>query len=57
VAVLLAQVGDVRPGGFEDPQAKQPEHRDQREVASVRRLAGAVKVHHELRLRSATARA
>jgi hypothetical protein len=26
VAVLLAQVGDVRAGGLENPQAKEPEH-------------------------------
>ena len=26
VAVLFAKVGDVRPGGFEDPQAEQAEH-------------------------------
>jgi hypothetical protein len=35
VAVLLAQVGDVRAGGFEDPQAEQAEHRHQREVAWI----------------------
>ena len=33
VAVFLAQVGDVGTDGFEDPQAEQPEHGDQREVA------------------------
>ena len=36
VAVLLAEVGDVRAGGLEDPQAEQPEHGHQREVAWVR---------------------
>jgi hypothetical protein len=36
VAVLFAQIGDVRPGGFEDPQAEQPKHGHQREVARVR---------------------
>jgi len=35
VAVLLAQVADVRAGGFEDPQAEQSEHRHQGEVARV----------------------
>jgi hypothetical protein len=40
VAVLLAKVGNVRAGGFEDPQAEQHEHRDEREVAGRRRLAG-----------------
>jgi hypothetical protein len=36
VAVLLAEVGDVRAGGLEDPQAEQAEHRHQREVGWVR---------------------
>ena len=36
VAVLLAQVGDVRAGGLEDPQAQQAEHGHQREVARIR---------------------
>jgi hypothetical protein len=40
VAVLLAEVGDVRAGGFEDPQAQQAEHDHQREVVRVRRLPG-----------------
>jgi hypothetical protein len=38
VAVLLAEVGDVRAGGFEDPQAEQPEHGHQREVAGIGRF-------------------
>jgi len=36
VAVFLAEVLDVRAGGFEDPQ---PEQTDEREVVSVRRVA------------------
>jgi len=36
VAVLLAEVGDVRGGGLEDPQAEQPEHRHQREIVPDR---------------------
>ena len=36
MAVLFTQVGNVRPGGLEDTQAEQPEHRDQRKVADVR---------------------
>ncbi len=36
MAVLLAEVGDVRAGGLEDPQAEQAEHGHQREVAWVR---------------------
>jgi hypothetical protein len=40
VAVFLAEIGDVRGGGFEDPQAQQAEHGHQREVARVRRFPG-----------------
>ena len=36
VAVLLAEIGDVGPGRFEDAQAEEPEHGDQREVAWAR---------------------
>jgi len=36
VAVLFAEIGDVRGGGLEDPQAEQAEHGHQREVARVR---------------------
>jgi len=36
VAVFFAQVGDVGAGGFEDPQAQQPEHGHQGEVVVVR---------------------
>ena len=32
VAVFFAKVSDVGTGGFEDPQAEQPEHGYQREV-------------------------
>ncbi len=35
VAVFLAEIGDVRAGGLEDPQAEQPEHGHQREVVRV----------------------
>ena len=35
VAVLLVEVGDVRAGGFEDPQAEQAEHGDQCEIAAA----------------------
>lgn len=35
VAVFLAEVGDVRAGGSEDPQAEQAEHDHQREVARI----------------------
>jgi len=40
VAVFLAQVGDVRAGGFEDPQPEQAQHRHQREIVGVRRVPG-----------------
>jgi hypothetical protein len=36
VTVFFAEVGDVSAGGFEDPQAEQPEHGHQGEVARVR---------------------
>jgi hypothetical protein len=36
VAVLFAEVGDVRAGGLEDPQAEEAEHGHEREVARVR---------------------
>jgi hypothetical protein len=35
VAVLLAEVGDVRARGLEDPQAQQAEHGHQGEVGRV----------------------
>ena len=40
VAVFFAEVGDVRGGSLEDPQAQQPKHGHQREVVRVRRLPG-----------------
>src|SRR5690242_10450886 len=40
VTVFFTQVGDVRPGGFEDPQAEQAQHGHQREVTWVHGLAG-----------------
>jgi hypothetical protein len=36
VAVLVAEVSDVSPGGLADTQAKQAEHGHEREVAWVR---------------------
>jgi hypothetical protein len=38
--VFLAEVGDVGRGRLEDPQAEQPEHRDDGEVVPVRGLQG-----------------
>jgi hypothetical protein len=40
MTMLLAEIGDVRAGGLEDPQAEQAEHCHQREVARVRRFPG-----------------
>ena len=40
MAVLFAEVGDIRAGGLEDPQAQQPQHGDQGEVVPVGGLAG-----------------
>ena len=50
VAVLLAEVGDVRAGGFEDPQAEQPEHSHQREAEQVRRFPRGGEQRLELQL-------
>jgi hypothetical protein len=48
--VLLAEVGDVRAGGFEDPQAQQAEHGYEREIARVRRLPGGCEQGLELQV-------
>jgi hypothetical protein len=48
VAVLFTKVGDVRAGGFEDPQA---EHGHQREVVPVGRLPGGHEQGLELQVR------
>ena len=40
VAVLLAEVGGVRAGGFEDPQAEQAQQSHQREIAGIGRFPG-----------------
>jgi hypothetical protein len=51
VAVFLAKIADIRAGGFEDPQAQQAEHRHQREVVPVSRLAGGGEQSLELQVR------
>jgi len=56
VAVLLAEVGDVGAGGFEDPQAQQAEHRHKGEVARVRRVPGGGEQGLELQVREPTVR-
>jgi hypothetical protein len=51
VAVLFAEVVDVRARCLEDPQTKQAEHRDKGEVEPVRRLAGCGQHRLELQVR------
>jgi hypothetical protein len=51
VAVLFAEVADVRAGGFEDPQAQQAEHGHQGEVVPVGGLAGGGEQGLELQVR------
>ena len=51
VAVLFALVGDVRAGRLEDPQAEQPEHRNECEVAVAAGLAGGGEQGLELQMR------
>jgi hypothetical protein len=50
VAVFLAEIGDVRGGGLEDPQAEQAEHDHQREVGRVRRFPGGGEQRLELQV-------
>jgi len=50
VAVLVAEVGDVRAGGLEDPHAEQAEQGHQREVARVRRFPGGGEQRLELQV-------
>jgi hypothetical protein len=49
-AVFFAEVGDVGAGGFEDPQAEQPEHGYQGERAWVLGVAGRGKQGLELQV-------
>jgi hypothetical protein len=51
VAVLLAEVGDVGAGGFEDPQPEQAEHDHRGEVGGVCRVAGGCEHGFELQVR------
>jgi hypothetical protein len=50
VAVFFAEVADVQPGGFEDPQSEEAQETDQREVAPVRGLAGCGEQGFELQM-------
>jgi hypothetical protein len=46
--MFLAEFADVRPGGFEDPQAEQPEQADQGEVIPAGGLPGGGQQRPEL---------
>ena len=56
MAVLFAKIGDVRAGGLEDPQAEQPEHRHEREVAGIGGLPGGGEQGLELQVREPQSR-
>jgi hypothetical protein len=56
VAVLLAEICDVRASRFEDPQAEQPEHGHQREIVPLRRLPGGGEQGLELQVRESQGR-
>jgi hypothetical protein len=51
VAVFLAEVGDVRGGGLEDPQPQEAEHGHQGEVVPVTGGAGGAEQGLELQVR------
>ena len=50
VAMFFAEIAQVRAGGFEDPQAQQAEHRDQREVVRIGRVPGSCEQGLELEM-------
>lgn len=54
--MFLAQVGDVRPAGFEDPQAEQAQEGEQGEVVRVRGLSGGGDQSFELQVPQAEGR-
>lgn len=56
MAVLFADVFDVAAGCLEDPQTEEPEHRDEREVASVSRVLGGGEQRLELQVGQAEGR-
>ncbi|MGI8701463.1 MAG: hypothetical protein ACR2JU_09715 [Nocardioidaceae bacterium] len=56
MAVFFAEVRDVGAGGFEDPQAEEPEHGDQDEVVAVGREAGGAEHGFELQVGQAKGR-
>jgi hypothetical protein len=51
--VLFTNVVDIDTAGFEDPQAEQSEHRDQREIEPVLRVPGGGQQRLELQVRQA----
>jgi len=56
VAVLFAEVGDVRPARFEDPQSEQAEKGDESEVVRVVRQPGGGDQRLELQVAEAEGR-
>ena len=56
VAVLFAEVGDVRPARFEDPQSEQAEKGDESEVVRVGRQPGGGDQRFELQVAEAEGR-
>ena len=48
--MLFAQVSNVRAGGLEDPQAEEPKHGHEREIARIRRPAGCGEQGFELQV-------
>ncbi len=52
--MLLTEIGDVAGAGFEDPQAEQAQHGDEREVVSVG--GGACSGSHRLELQMGQAK-
>ena len=50
MAVLLAQVGDVRASRFEDPQPKQTQQAQQREIELIARQPGGAQHRFELQV-------
>jgi hypothetical protein len=56
VSVFFAEVSDIGAGGFEDPQAEQPEHGYQREIERVRRFPGGGEQRLELQVGKAQGR-
>jgi hypothetical protein len=48
--MFLTEIGDIRGGGLEDPQAQQAGHGQQSEVVRVRGVPGSGEQHLELQV-------